>query len=385
MAQPELLTYYDCITAAQDFLSGNSSVASQRDVRRAVQEAYREVGEAFAWSFLHEQGRVHLKKTLSTGTVGYVHTTRVLTAASTSWPTWAEDAVVRVDDLPCHVQTRTNSTSLVLDSTMNPGADVASGTSFQIYPHYYHLPHDFVAMISPWTEDSWDRVEEVSYDRIMALDRFRDSTGGTDYFCVREVADLHGTLGIYIHPASDADETVDFVYQRRGRQLRYTGHDSNDTVGTITVSAAGAVSGTSTQFNSLMEGSVMRIGLDATNIPTGLDGLYPYSDERIIDTVTDTTTITLDGTTTARTGVKYCITDPIDINLSLANCVKACIFKRLAVQRNMKNKGEFMANYEMELRRAQQSDHRVRQPRIAGARRRYFRRFADTPIGTDVG
>lgn len=390
MAQPELLTYYECVAVARDFLSGNSTTASQEDIRRVIHDAYREVGEAFGWSFLHRQGRVQLRAALSTGTVGYVHgtngTSRVLTAASTSWPTWAADAVVRVGEVPCHVQTRTNSTSLVLDSTMNPGQDVDSETSYQIYPHYYHLGHDFAALISPWGENSYDRLEEVSYDRMMALDRYRESAASPDYFCVREVADLYGTFGLYIHPPSNVNETIDFIYQRRPRQLRYTGHDTAERVGTITVTAAGAVSGTSTTFNSLMEGSVMRIGLDGTNIPTGLDGLFPYSDQRIIKTVTDSTTITLDGTTTARSSVKYCITDPIDINISLANCLKACIFKRLAVQRNMKNKADFLAIYEMELRTAQQNDHRVRQPRVAGAGcgRRYRRRFANTPIGSDV-
>jgi len=384
MAQPQLLTYYDCMQAAQDFLSSNATVAQQRDIRRVIHEAYRDLGEEFGWSFLHKQGRVQLSALYNTGTVGYNNTTRVLTLTSGSWPTWAQDATVRVDDLPCRVQTRTNTTSLTLDSVMNPGQAVASGTSYQIYPTCYTLPHDFLSMVQPWGESPWKMGKEVSYDRIMALDRYRQTSGDMREFCIREVSDLHGSMGLYIHPPSDAAETVDFIYQRKGRPLRYTGHDTADRQGTITVTSAGAVTGSGTAFDSLMAGSVMRIGMDGTNIPTGLDGLYPYSDERVIASVGGATSITLDGTTTARSSVKYVITDPVDLDISLANCLFAGIRQRLAIQRNLKNKGEFVAVYLEEIRKARQKDHRVYQRAVAGAGLVTNRRWGDTPYLADL-
>lgn len=384
MSQPQLLTYYDCIVAAQDFLSGQSTVAAQRDVRRVIHEAYRELGGAFGWSWLHKHGRVQLKETYSTGTVGFNSTSRVLTLADGEWPSWAADATVRVDDIPCKVESRTNSTSLVLDSTMNPGQAVADGTSYQVYPTCYTLPHDFLNLIQPWSESAWRNAEEVSYDRMMALDRYRSTSGDIRAFCVRAVEDLHGSHGLYLHPAADEAKTVDYIYQRRGRELRYTGHDPAETAGTISVSAAGAVTGTGTTFDSKMEGAVLRIGIDGTNAPTGLDGLYPYSDQRIIATYTPSASLTLDGTTTARTDVKYVITDPVDIDLSLANAMLACIRKRLAVQRNLKNKAEFVALYEEELRRGRQDDHLTRQPRVMGVGYQRRRWIANAPIGTDL-
>jgi hypothetical protein len=371
------------VASAQDFLGGANVISAMRDVRRVIHEAYRELGEAFGWSWLHRHGRVQLKATYSTGTVGYNNTSRVLTLATGSWPSWAADATVRIGDATHRVQTRTNNTSLVLDSTMNPGQAVASGTSYQVYPTCYTLEHDFLNMIQPQPESEWWGVEEVSYDEMMALDRYRSTAGAMRAFCVREVEDLHGSYGLYLHPAADAAKTVDYIYQRRGRQLRYTGHDVAETVGTISVTAAGVVTGSSTTFDSKMAGSVLRIGTDGTNTPTGLDGLYPYSDERIIATYTSATALTLDGTTTARNNVKYVVTDPVDINLSLANAMLACIRKRLAVQRNLKNKVEYVALYEEELRRGRQNDQRTRQPQVMGGGRRIRRRLT-APIGTDL-
>ena len=384
MAQPQLVTYYDCVQVALDFLSGNNTSAGQRDVRRAIHEAYRELGEAFGWSFLQKQGRVPLKKLYSTGTVGYNSTSRVLTISSGSWPSWSADATVRVGDVPCRVQTRTNSTSLVLDSTMNPGQAVADETSHQIYPTCYTLPHDFLSMVQPWGEEPWRTAKSVSYDRILALDRYRQTSGSIRSFCVREVADLHGSLGLYIHPPSDAAQTLDFMYQRRGRVLRYTGHDAAERAGTISVTSGGAVTGTGTSFDDLMAGAVMRIGMDGTNNPTSLDGLYPYSDERIVASVTDGTHIVLDGTTTARNSVKYIITDPVDIDLSLVNCLYAGIRQRLAIQRNFKNKGEYITVYDEELRRARQNDHRVLQSIVAGGSTPGRRRWGNVPHAADL-
>ncbi len=384
MAQPRLVTYYDCLQVGMDFLTANSTAAAQRDIRRVVHEAYRELGEAFGWSFLQKQGRVPLSALYSTGTVGYNSTSRVLTLATGSWPSWAADATVRVGDIPCRVQTRTNSTSLVLDSTINPGQAVADETSYQIYPTCYTLPHDFLSMVQPWGETSWRNAVGVSYDRILALDRYRQTSGTIRNFCVREVADLHGSLGLYIHPPADAARTLDFMYQRRGRVLRYTGHDATERAGTISVTSGGAVTGTGTLFDDLMAGAVMRIGMDGTNNPTSLDGLYPYSDERIVASVTDGTNIVLDGNTTARNSVKYIITDPVDIDLSLVNCLYAGIRQRLAIQRNFKNKGEYITVYDEELRRARQNDQRVLQPIVAGGGTCTRRRWGSVPHAADL-
>ena len=209
MPAPQILTYRDAIDDANAFLGGLSTGVSQWDIRRAIHRAYLEVGDEFDWSFLKKQGRVLLRALESTGSVAYDHTgganERQLTLTpddAEAWPSWAVDATVRVGTLPCRVESRVSDTVLTLDVVLNPGADVAAETSFQIYLTCYVLPHDFESLEQPWEEDTWQFGRQVSRDDILALDRFSNTSGGVQCFAVGEVADLgtppfnHSTIGL---------------------------------------------------------------------------------------------------------------------------------------------------------------------------------------------
>lgn len=370
MSAPQIITYRDAIDAAVDFLSGNAGSAASKDVRRCVHSALREVTDANDWSFLHKHGRIHLHAA-ETCTITYDHTggtvERKLTIGTGSWPSWAVDAVVRIGDVVSYVATRESATVLTLDSVLNPGADIAAGTSCTIYPNYYALPTDFRSFDGPWGENSWSLGIGLSPSEMMAMDRFESSTGTIAYYCVRAIDDLIGTLGLFIAPASDADETIDFLYSRRPRQLRYSGHDTVDTAGTISVTAgSAAVTGSGTHFETRMIGSVLRVGQDTTHIPEGLSGQYPFDDERTIIAVTGATAATLDANiVTARSAVKYCISDPIDIDSSAQNAFFRCLEKHLAIARNMKTKAEAIQLYNEALFLAKGGDNHDRSRRVA--------------------
>ena len=85
--------------------------------------------------------------------------------------------------------------------------------------------------------------------------------------------------------------------------------------GTIVTTASSAVvTGTSTAFTSDMKGSVIRVGTSTDN-PSGIDGLNPYAEERVIISVDSGTQVTVDsGMDSAASVVKYRISDPIDID-----------------------------------------------------------------------
>jgi hypothetical protein len=392
MAAPKLLTYSDCIDAAVDFLAGTSTSASQRDIRRWIWFAYNEFGDEFGWSFLKKQGRVHLKAMESTGTCSYDHSggtyERQLTLTPDDaeiWPSWAQDATVRVGDIPCRVESRQSDTVLTLDVVLNPGADVASGTSFQIYPTCYTLPPDFGDLVQPWGSDSWRFGRKTSRDEILAMDKYRNTSGGVAYFAIAEVSDLVGSLGLYIWPASDATEPLDFTYRRRPRQLRFSGKETAESAGTIsTTSGSTSVAGSGTSFSEDMVGSVIRIGSGST-IPTGLDGLTPFAEERIIASYTSATAITLDAAASAtRSGVKYVVSDPIDLHQTAHNAFLLCVLKSIAIGRNMDQKGEMIALYQDALFKARGGDRRVTQQRVAGRPAVQAMRFRDYPAADDV-
>ncbi|KKL20130.1 hypothetical protein LCGC14_2458560, partial [marine sediment metagenome] len=180
MTQPIILSYSDVVDACQDFLGGNATSASISDIYRCVQWAYREVSDIHSWSFLETEGRVHIKAEESSGTITYDHTggstyERQLTLASgNTWPSWAADASVLIGDAIHTVQTRHSGDQILqLDSVLNPGADVAAGTSFQIFPMWYELPQDFASFSQPMAEGTlWRFGEAIPFDEMLALHRY---------------------------------------------------------------------------------------------------------------------------------------------------------------------------------------------------------------------
>jgi len=386
-----ILTYYDALAWASDFVSGSgTSSMAQRDLRRAIQVAQRKFCSVYDWAFLKRQGRVQLQAVQSTGTVVYDHTggtyERQLTLTGATWPTWVEDAVVKLGgaNYICHVDDYKSTTVITLDSVLNPGQDVAS-TTYTCYPLYYHLPADFESLEEVWGQESWRLGREMPLDTILALHRYESDSGDLDYYAIAEVADLLGTMGLYLYPPIDAAETLDFTYKRRARDLRYTGHDTAESQGTISVSVANTtMTGVGTAFDLAMIGSVVRIGTSSSNVPTGLEGLYPYSEERVITAVASATSATLDSMPgRGRSGVKYTITDPIDLPPVAHNAFLWCVANEIAGSRIMKNSGEVAARYREALLETRAADNRVTGIRVVGAAAPILHQYSDVAVTDD--
>jgi len=389
MAQPLLYTYYDALAAATDFLGGNATSAAQGEIKRAIQAAYREINDIHDWKFLYKQGRVHLVAPYTTGTCTYDHSggstcENQLTLTTGTWPSWAASGVVQIgtENYFCHVAARKSDTVLQLDPTLNPGEDVSTASTYSIFKQWYDLPWDFSELSEVWTEDSYKNAPILGWNDFEAVTKYNTETGTPDYYCVRPVQDLYGTMGLWIYPRADAAGVIDFIYKRKPRQLRYSGWDANDTVGTITVVAGNAgVTGSSTVFASRHVGSVLRVGSDSTHIPTGLDGNYPFDDERIISAYTGATAVTLDTTiTTSRSGVKYCLTDPIDLHPIVYTAFQRCVEKHLAIAKNMQNKAEVFAAYQDALFIAKNADCYTTPRQVAAHRPSPTTRLADYSV-----
>jgi hypothetical protein len=384
MAGPLLLLAVDLHDHADRWLAGHSISAQQDSIRGAIQSAYLEIGTAFNWSFLYQHGRIHLAAPYSTGTVTYTHSTRTLTLSGGTWPTDAADYTVRVDDVICLVASRDSDTQLTLDSTMNPGADVVAGATYSIYPSYYRLPNDFASVVIPRSEEYHWNLDAVSYDEIMSLDRHDHTTGTPQKYCVRAVEDLLGQMAIYLYPVADAASTLDFIYRRRPRDIRFMGANAADYQGTVAVTAGSAVvTGTGTAFSSLVPGAVMRIGTSATLRPTDKYGTAPWVEERSIATRTSTTILSLDAAVSQnQTGVKYVISDPVDMDATLHNVMRAGMIWHLAQERGVELpaglfNGQRVTEYERALLIARSADSRIGGRRVCGGRGAWPIRLAD--------
>jgi hypothetical protein len=94
-----------------------------------------------------------------------------------------------------------------------------------------------------------------------------------------------------------------------------------------------------------MLGTVFRIGSDATNRPTGLEGDYPFVEERSVAAVGSATSLTLDNDiVTSRSGRKYTVSSPIDLSVSLRNAFLRHAEKNYAQKVGMEGMARIEAN-----------------------------------------
>ncbi len=354
MAAPRLFTYFDAIEDLIRFAAARSSEVSQQALRGAIRAAYVEVPSLCDWPTLTRPDRIPLRARQKTGTVVYDHSggsyERQLTLTGATWPDWCVDAVVHFDGKISHVESKKSSTVITLDVRMNPGEDVAS-TTYSLFPQWYVLPENFTSFTGPIREDTGYPLSQISFTEMLRLYRSSYSTGKPRYYTIAEAPDLYGSLAIYLYPVKTASGTLDYIFTRRPRPLRHSGYDASDYAGTIAVTAGSAtVTGTSTAFNDTMLGAILRIGTDANNRPTGLEGEYPFIEERSITAIASATSLTLDNNVlTTRSGKKYTISSPIDLGVSLHNLFMRQCEKHLAHAQVFEDR-EIINSAEMEAR-----------------------------------
>lgn len=382
----ELHTYADAIASLDRWVGFSSDRPSmnQAGLRSCIQGAYRAITQAHDWSFLHVPGRIQLNEVYETGTAAYDHTggtsERLVTIAGGTVPSWAnsaKDAVIKIGDVVCEIEDRKSSTTFTLDATLNPGADVAA-TTYQLYQRWYAMPGDLVSFTAPLEDTAWKLGKYVSMTEMAALQRYRSDSGDIQYYSVGPAPGLYNQLALFVHPASNATETLDFIYKRRPRPLRYSGLDNDDYVGTVNLTGL-VITGTSTQFASGMEGAILRVHLTAR--PTGLEGTAPWVNQCSIKTVASTTSITLyNAGFTNGVAYKYQISDPIDFDVAVWDAFLRCCEKHAANLLGLKDRREVGRLAEEALFDAKGGDARIKQRRIAGAPQTVISRLSDSPI-----
>src|SRR6185295_13663486 len=89
-ARRGFVTAYDMIERALSSLGGSPKASGINDVRRAINDAYKELINCHQWTYLYKLGRVFLEVTQSDGTITYDHTggthERLLTLTDSTWP-----------------------------------------------------------------------------------------------------------------------------------------------------------------------------------------------------------------------------------------------------------------------------------------------------------
>jgi hypothetical protein len=385
------LTFQDAIDHALDYLGGNPQDAALRDCKRAALEAYRTLTNAHNWSYLYQHGRVITSgaydSTDSGATIAYTHTggtyERMVTITGDVWPSWAaEGTYIRVGLVNYRVIDQKSATVLILDDEVNPGADLPSGTAFQIYRDTYLLPADYIAQEQALYERNFGGMDYTHPKEWLYENRYVFAQGIPQMYTITGDKQWPGRLVLRVHPWPMETKTIDFIYKRAPRPLLH----ALDSAGTVTVpSNTNVITGTSTSFRPDMVGSVIRYAASGTKLPTSEIGPNPAVFETVITNYTSATSVNVsDICPYSLAGVPYTISDRIDIEAeAMASAYLRCVEMHLGMVRVLKDKPSARLQYAEALERAKAADSRSFTGRAAGIHRPLRRRLRDYPIRLD--
>ena len=348
-----MLTYQDCIEHLITSSFGGPQDAEQKDIRSAIQRAYQEIAWIRDWQYFHQQGRILFSPSWQ-GTVTYDLSTRTITKQSgDAFPTDAAYHSIRVGDYVCKIVSRVSGTQVVVDSTLKIPSDIHVAQQARMYRTVFPLPEDFRNIDAPVDETGWTNFYYIPQDAAMKLEASDRAIGPPYYWTVIKDPNAFGyAVKILMDGFPISVESLDFTYRRSPRTLRLSGHETTARAGTV--SAAGtSVTGVGTSFSSGMVGSVLRFGT-AAQLPDTLGSMNPYVAEARIVSVASTTALTIDASVTA-SGVKYVVTDPVDMPPGMHNCMLSGCEYWLARTRNQKPDSAF-ALYQRDLRLAMEND-----------------------------
>lgn len=382
-----LTTYADLIDHLVDFAEADVSAEVERDARRSIQEAYRDLANRHPWTIYYGVGRIVTVAPQDTGSIAYDHTggayERLVTLTDNTWPAWAAQGHLVLTNVRYEIAERKSDTQVTLTAASNPGADLAAGTGYSLRRDTFPLPLDFVAA------DEFINVNQVltmSYCHPrwwLHRQRLVVSPSFPTVYTFQGDPNYYGNLAVSFYPPPDAVYQLDYLYRRRPRPLDLV-HYTTGKVAVMIDSAT--VVGTGASFQSRMQGSVFRISDSATKEPTGRAGSNPYTYERVITSVDSSMQLTLDSALPeAFSGVKYTVSDPADIeDGAMLNALLACCEYWFSRARNMKDRKEIEERWLRELSRAMETDSRSLARRQAGAWPGYGRRLAHMPGGADL-
>lgn len=290
-------------------------------MRRAVDEAYRELPQQAWWSYYRRRAVINTVAPQDDGTIAYTHSSRTVTLTGSTFPTNAEKYRIIIGDTHYDIESYTDSTNIVLPTLSNPGANVASGTAYTLYRNEYPLPVGFRRALTLVDVDALRPVRMIvdSEEHTLQMGGY-GVPGRPNFACIRNTGETTGGLSLVFNCPPDEALAFDLLYDTFPRQFVIPEKYST---GTVTISSGSAsLTGTGTTFPTGCAGCVIRLSSTSGDEPTGpfggkvdkIDLDNPYAFQSVIKTRGSATSLTLvDEADAAYSGVKYTISDPLDI------------------------------------------------------------------------
>lgn len=358
-----LYTYRDIIDHLVSWSGGIGEEAETRRARSAIQRAYKQIARAYKWKYLKGHHTIWLEEPYETGTVTYTSSSRTVTLADGTFPTNSAYWRMTIGDDTANVHriaSYTDSTHVVLDSKTCPSDDVAAGASYKMWRAVYPLPADFRSISHVHDDNNWWSGGYVPPDEWLGIDRHNRNEGAPWYWTIMGSEDLLGVMAIYISSEPTEDERFDFIYDRHSRRLRYDGCDlySSGVSGASVTTAAAGSTGAVLAGVSLREdvvGAILRLSdTSATTEPRALGNVDQYSEQRVIVTRTNATTVVVDSEWDyGKLGSKFTISDPIDLPEYMMDAFLArCEANMARLTRDYKAMREQEQYYDYELKNA---------------------------------
>jgi hypothetical protein len=310
-----------------------------------------------------------------------------VTLTGGTWPAWAAYGALRIGDLNYEVARRVSDTIVLLREASASPADIAAGTTYQLYRDTYTMPEDFVTSDKPYAESMWGGLQYVHPSVLLQASRYASvSANAPHYYTYLGDPLVANRLAIRFYPYPEQVRTLDFIYKRRCRAVTLWEYAT----GTVTVDASSGatqlVTGLSTAWTAAMAGSVLRLSADTQNLPTSLAGSNPAAAERNLAVYGSATSyLTDDSLSVSYTAVPYRLSDPIDIEEgTMLEAFHRCCEKHMAILGNKKDKADAVRLYDLALLRAREADVRHFRAGAAGMTGAFFQRLAAMPRGADV-
>jgi len=361
MPSTPIHTYHDVVDHLLDHFGGLEDGRNLKMAKRSVLSAYRQFPTLYNWSYYYKRGRITSVAAYSTGTIAIDHTggtyERQVTLTGGTWPSWAASGILQIGNVSYDVHERKSDTVITLSVNSNTGADVVAGASYTLSRDAYPLPLDFQTLDNLRNvTKNWTWPSYVTAGEWHGAHKTLEASNDPRIYTIMADPDYYGTMSVYFYPPPSSAADYDFIYQRDPIPLEVESY----TTGTVTSTASSAtVTATDAVFTANMKGSVIQFGT-ATDLPTGLDGLKPYSEQRTIVSVDSTTQVTLDNlASNSHTDVKYRISDIVDIESgAMFEAFMSMCELRLAIL--LKDEDASMKNqiYNGNLRLAMQADNR---------------------------
>lgn len=319
MSQTPLTTYHDILDFLLRVHSGTRDERAKLLAKSAILSAYQELPLLKRWKYYYRRGRIKTDAPYEEGTVSYDHSggssERLLTLTDGTWPTNAARGKVLIDNVEYSVASRIDDNNVTLSVNSNPGEDVASGTSYKWWRDVYTLPLDFRGADALVDHDDLWGAAHIAPGSVLNNRGNNQTSNQPRSMSFIADPDFSGAMAVLFNPPPSKVYHFDFMYTRSPLPLRVMEYSE----GTVSVSST-TVTGSGTTWNDDMVGTVIRFPRTGTTdkIPTGLDGAYPYAEQRVVTAVSSTTSLTIDATLAGSfSGVKYRISDFIDVDYAV--------------------------------------------------------------------